>query len=104
LKDGVDRDEVAFQIGKHAIVRGFLTRADFAAEQKLVLRWKMREAMKNNDKTRLELLQADVNAIENEVKCTLEILQHFQKILSPRLDLSVQTLKGVRDNVRLPTF
>jgi hypothetical protein len=39
LKEGVDRHEVAFQSAKHSIVRGFLARADFAAEQKLVLRW-----------------------------------------------------------------
>jgi hypothetical protein len=105
LKEGVDRHEVAFQSAKHSIVRGFLARADFAAEQKiLVLQCKMKEALKNNDKNKLNLLQADANEIENEVKCTLEIVQHFQKIMSPRLDLSVETLKVLRDNVKLPTF
>ena len=104
LKHGIDRDEVAFQIGKRAIVRGFLTRADFAAEQKLFFREKMKEAKENKDGMRLARLQADIEAVEEEVKNTLEILEHFQKILSPYLDLSVEILKGAMKNVNLHAF
>lgn len=61
----------------------------------------MKEVKKNNDKNKLILLQRDVEAVKHEVNYTLEVLQHFQKVLTPRLDLSVTTLKGVRDNVKL---
>jgi len=91
-----------FQSAKQTIVRGFLTQADFAAEQKLVLRCKMKEALKWNDENKMNLLQADAREVESEVKDTLEVILHFQKILSPRLDLSVETLRCLKEEVKLP--
>jgi hypothetical protein len=102
LNEGIDRDKLAFQIAKQAIVRGFLTRADFAAEQALVVRLKMREAVRENDKNYLLSVKADIDDVENEVKHTLEVLQSFQRILSPRLDLSVETLRGVWNTLSCP--
>jgi pyruvate/2-oxoacid:ferredoxin oxidoreductase alpha subunit len=101
LNEGIDRDKLAFQIAKQAIVPVFLTRADFAAEQALVVRLKMREAVRKNDKNYLLSVKADIDDVENEVKHTLEVLQSFQRILSPRLDLSVDTLRGVQEHVKL---
>ena len=92
-----------FQSAKQTIVRGFLTQADFAAEQKLVLRCKMEEALRMNDANKMNLLQADAREVENEVRDTLEVLLHFQKILSPRLDLVVETLTCLKEKVKLPT-
>lgn len=103
LKNGINRDELAFRIAKQAITRGFLTRADFAAEQALVFRLKYREAAQKSDRAQLERLQADAKVVKNEVNHTLEVLKHFQEVLSPRLDLSVEILNNVRDNVKLST-
>jgi len=66
-----------FQSAKQTIVRGFLTQANFAAEQKLVLRCKMKEALKWNDENKMNLLQADAREVESEVKDTLEVILHF---------------------------
>jgi hypothetical protein len=65
LKEGKDRDEKGFHSAKQTIVRGFLTRADFAAEQKIVLRCKMKEPLRRNDESKMNLLQADAREVES---------------------------------------
>jgi hypothetical protein len=104
LKQGIDHnDDVYFQSVKLTIVRALLTRGDYAAEQKLMMRNYMEEALKAKDTNKYPQLLADAGEVEREVKDTLSVLMHFEDVLSPRLDLSVECLRTLRDDVKLPT-
>lgn len=55
-----------------------------------------------HDENKMNLLQADVREADSEVEDTLSVILHFQKILSPPLDLSVETLRCLKEKVKLP--
>jgi hypothetical protein len=74
---------------KLSILRGLLTRADFAAEQKLqfFVKWE-----KLTEQERCHL-QDDATEVNNEVRNTLLVLREFGSMFSPDLDMPLETLE-----------
>lgn len=77
---------------KYSILRGLLTRADFATEQKIVFLAKWQSAVEDDDQNQL---LCDADGIEKEVRRTLSVLKKFQKSFSPSLDTSIETLESL---------
>ncbi len=46
--------------------------------------------------------EANGIVIERDVNHTLSIIHHFQPVLTPRLDLVVETINNVKNRVELP--
>lgn len=104
LKDGIIIDTPEFISATHTIVRALLVRADFALEQKMMLRQKMYEALKRHDDRMFIEYLGDSEQVEEEVKRTYDVLSSFNGILSPRLNTIVDDLKRARDELKLPVI
>ena len=89
---------------KYVVCRALLVRADFAIAAKLSLRNKMKKALKVGDQLRIQELQADVPIVDWEVSNTYEVLKHFQDVMPPRLDASVEALQHAQDKLKIPSM
>lgn len=87
-----DHSNHTWKSAKLSLLRGLITRADFAAEQKLFFLFKWEQAMEEEDRRRMWNDAAEVN---KEVRRTLTVLRRFQQSFTPYLDTSVETLEAL---------
>ena len=95
VNQGTIDDSPPSRSAKLSILCGLLTRAAFAAEQKLLFLTKWEETVSEDERSAMWNDAKDVN---DEVENTLTVLRHFQTSFSPNLDTSVETLEALKGN------